>query len=114
MYMTAQHIVTTYTGSFTAFVRDRIFVPLNMTSSTYLYSEAVETGKATQNWGETGRLIPWWFKDDTAELIAGAGGVISSAQDMVRESDTRYRSVLNLMFARRAGCKCCSMAGLTP
>ncbi|KZV70776.1 beta-lactamase/transpeptidase-like protein [Peniophora sp. CONT] len=84
MYMTAQHILTTYTGSFTDFVRDRIFLPLNMTSTTYLPSEANESGKATQVWAENGRLIPWVLQDSTAELISGAGGVISSTQDMTR------------------------------
>ncbi|KZV71816.1 beta-lactamase/transpeptidase-like protein, partial [Peniophora sp. CONT] len=82
MYMTTQHILTTYTGSFTDFVRDRIFLPLNMTSTTYSPSEAIDSGKGTQHWGNNGRLIPWWFQDNTTELIAGAGGIISSAQDM--------------------------------
>ena len=83
MYMTAQEILTEYTGSFTDYVRDRIFLPLNMTSTTYRYSEAAESGKTTANWGFNGRLIPWWFKDTTTELIAGAGGIITSAQDLV-------------------------------
>lgn len=86
MYMTAQHILTTYTGSFTKFVHDRIFLPLNMSSTTYSYSEAAEGGQTTQNWGENGRLIPWWFKDAETELISGAGGIITSAHDLVHET----------------------------
>ena len=81
--MTAQYMVTKYTGSFENFVRDRIFVPLNMTSTTYLPSEAQDSGKLTQNWGANSRLIPSWFQDDDLELISGAGGVISSTMDMV-------------------------------
>ncbi|VDC03891.1 unnamed protein product [Peniophora sp. CBMAI 1063] len=84
MYMTAQHIITTYAGSFTDYVRDRIFLPLNMTSTTYSASKAFEGGKPTQTWDENGRRLPWAFKDSDIDLIAGAGGIISSAQDMSR------------------------------
>ena len=93
MYVTAAHIVSTYAGSFTAFVKERIFEPLNMTSSTYLLSEAVRSGEITQAWTSTdnGRRIPHWFDDEVIQLIAGAGGIISSAADMVRNP-----------------CRCCS------
>ena len=84
MYMLGSHLVTRYSGTpYTEYVRERIFSPLNMTSTTYRPSEAAESGKATENWTGMGRRIPWWFTDDQVELIAGPGGVISNVPDMV-------------------------------
>lgn len=83
MYMLASRIITHYTGSYTSFVKDRIFIPLNMSSTTYLPSEAVASGEMTQSWTKQGRRISQWFTDETTELHAGPGGVISSAEDMV-------------------------------
>ena len=89
MYVTAAHIISTYAGSFTAFVKERIFDPLNMTSTTYSFSEAVRSGEITQAWTSTGngRRIPHWFDDDVIQLVAGAGGIISSAADIVCHYD---------------------------
>lgn len=54
-----------------------------MTSTTYSPSEALASGKATENWTAFGRRIPWWFTDDQVQLNAGPGGVISSVPDLV-------------------------------
>lgn len=85
MYIIAAHIVSTYTGSFTAFVKERIFDPLNMTSTTYSLSDAVRSGEITQAWTSigNGRRVPHWFDDEVNQLLAGAGGIISSAADLV-------------------------------
>ncbi|KZP23442.1 beta-lactamase/transpeptidase-like protein [Athelia psychrophila] len=86
MFVVAAHIISTYTGSYTQFVKERIFAPLNMTSTTFSLSEAVESGKMTQTWGSlaNGRRIPHWMGDDRQETIAGAGGIISSVIDMAK------------------------------
>jgi CubicO group peptidase (beta-lactamase class C family) len=85
MYMVVSHIMAKYTrGSFTSFVKNRIFTPLRMSSSTYSVNTAVGSGKFTQTWSSNGRRIPTWITEDSVELAAGPGGVISSAVDMVR------------------------------
>ncbi|KAI6135848.1 beta-lactamase/transpeptidase-like protein [Pisolithus thermaeus] len=72
-----------YAGQpYTSFVKDRIFVPLDMASSTFSPREAAASGKYTQGWTKVGRLIPEWFTEEIAFTAAGAGGVISSAVDM--------------------------------
>lgn len=85
MYFLASYIVSTYSGSsFRDFVKNRIFDPLNMTSTTYHGDQAEASGLFSQSLAPEGRRIPYWFLDDaTSELVAGAGGVISSTVDMV-------------------------------
>ncbi|KZP12157.1 beta-lactamase/transpeptidase-like protein [Athelia psychrophila] len=86
MFVVAAHIISTYTGSYTRFVKERIFDPLNMTSTTFSLSEAVESGKMTQTWGHlaNGRRIPHWMGDHSLDTMAGAGGIISSVIDMAK------------------------------
>lgn len=84
MYVTASHIIAKYSGQhYTSFVKERIFEPLNMTSSTYFLSEAEEHGVVTQLWAE-GRRIPMPINDDDISLHAGPGGILSNAIDLVR------------------------------
>lgn len=83
MFMVAAHIIETYSGqTYTSFVEDRIFTPLEMFSSTYSPARAGKTGKFTQGWTGSGRLLPEWFTEEMAMLKAGPGGVISNAVDM--------------------------------
>lgn len=85
MYILGSHLISKYSGMpYTEYIKQRIFTPLNMTSTTYKPSEAAASGKATENWTGKGRRIPWWFSDDMVELNAGPGGVISNVPDMVR------------------------------
>lgn len=86
MFVVASHIISTYTGSYTQFVKERIFDPLNMTSTTFSLSEAVNSGKMSQNWASqgNGRRIPHWMNDGVAHMMAGSGGIISSVVDVVR------------------------------
>ncbi|ETW87695.1 hypothetical protein HETIRDRAFT_167272 [Heterobasidion irregulare TC 32-1] len=58
MYMVRAYRISTYTGSFSKFVEDRIFKPLNMTSTTYSTAAANSTGRLTQTWTDSGRGIP--------------------------------------------------------
>ncbi|KAI0363941.1 beta-lactamase/transpeptidase-like protein [Pilatotrama ljubarskyi] len=85
MYMLGAHIIAKYANqSYAAFVTERLFNLLNMSSSTYAPSEAQASGKLTHTWTKHGRRIPFWFTEDMTEISAGAGGVISSAEDMVK------------------------------
>ncbi len=85
MYLFLPHVITTYSGkTFQEFVTERIFVPLNMTATTYNLTAADESGLMSQSFIFTGRRIPVIFQDPrAASFIAGAGGVISNAIDMV-------------------------------
>lgn len=84
MFMIAAHVITTYAGqSYTSFVEERIILPLGMTSSTFSLAKAKASHRLSQGWTERGRRLPEWFTEDMAFLIAGAGGVISNAIDMV-------------------------------
>ena len=84
MYMVGAHIVSQFSGmSYQTFVSSRILAPLNMSSTTLSPSKAAQTGRLTQTWTRGVRRIPFWFSDEVADLFSGAGGIISSAEDMV-------------------------------
>ena len=105
MYILGSHLISKYSGMpYTSYINQRIFTPLNMTSTTYKPSEAAASGKATENWTGTGkgrRRIPWWFSDDMVELNAGPGGVISNVPDMVRNCFFNVIVVLTCALKRR-------------
>ncbi|KAI1786346.1 beta-lactamase/transpeptidase-like protein [Ganoderma leucocontextum] len=83
MYMVGAHIVSELSGvTYQSFVSSRILAPLNMSSTTFSPSEAAKTGRLTQTWTRGVRRIPFWFSNEVADLFAGAGGIISSAEDM--------------------------------
>ncbi|TFY81752.1 hypothetical protein EWM64_g2261, partial [Hericium alpestre] len=82
MYMLGAHLIATYAGSYARFVEERIWTPLNMTSTTYSPSKAAASGKLTQSWITFGRRIPTWHTDATIDLNQGPGGVISSVEDL--------------------------------
>jgi CubicO group peptidase (beta-lactamase class C family) len=86
MYITAAHIIATYSGvPFATFVEERIFRLLNMTQSTYNARRADESGKFAQVFsGIDGRRIPWWFDRSGGSVLDGAGGIISSAPDLIK------------------------------
>ncbi|KAJ7629456.1 beta-lactamase/transpeptidase-like protein [Mycena polygramma] len=83
MYVTGAFVVSKYSGSsYRDFVEERILGPLRMTSSTLYPDRAFETGQFTQSWTPSRRRIPFFMPEHTAELIAGAGGVMSTVEDM--------------------------------
>jgi CubicO group peptidase (beta-lactamase class C family) len=83
MYVVVAHIVATYSGqSYMSFVQDRIFDPLNMTSSGHLYSEALKRGGVSQAWAR-GRRVPMPTDDTEVEVNAGPGGILSNVVDLV-------------------------------
>lgn len=65
------------------YIQQRIFDPLNMTSTTFSPRKARQAGKLSEAWTSFGRLIPFWFSDETLDLHSGPGGIISNVEDMV-------------------------------
>jgi CubicO group peptidase (beta-lactamase class C family) len=89
------------------FVEERILRPLGMTSSTLYPERAFATGNFTQSWApDSRRRIPFFMPESKAELIAGAGGVMSTAEDMVRRVCIYFRSCCLLQNDRLIGLKC--------
>lgn len=88
MYISSAHLISVYSGMrYVDFVKERIFTPLGMSSTTFSPTEAARDGDGlTQVWSYNKRRIPIWFTDSTIDLISGAGGIISNAVDMVRLS----------------------------
>lgn len=89
--------------TFVSYVAEHLFLPLNMTSTTYSVAEAETSGYMAHGFawdgqdstlrdkpGETGKngtripILPWIMRPGQEETLAGAGGVLSSARDMVR------------------------------
>ena len=95
MYVAASHIIAVYSAQpFRDFVKERIFDPLNMTSTTYSGDEAAARGLLSQSWSSQGRRLPYWFAGEAMSyFIAGAGGVLSNAVDMV--SSELFQTVHN-------------------
>lgn len=84
MYMLGQHLIATYSGmSYPEYVQERIFNRLGMSSATFSPAKALRSGKRTEAWTQSGRRIPFWISEDDAEVSEGAGGVITSAGDLV-------------------------------
>jgi CubicO group peptidase (beta-lactamase class C family) len=82
--MTAQHLVEKYSQKrLPDFVAERIFGPLNMTSSSYSPSSAVSTGRLSEFY-HLGRRIPIFFTEDDVSVMGGAGGVLTTAEDMMK------------------------------
>jgi len=86
MFSTGAHIIRKYSPKhdYLAFVKDRIFTPLGMTSSTFSPTSASELGNLSDSWTAQGRRIPFWYTDSSVDLIAGAGGIITNVVDLSR------------------------------
>src|ERR1700761_1798678 len=85
MYITGSYVVSKYSGSsYRDFVEERILTPLGMHSSSLYPDRGFATGRFTQSWSPVSRRrIPFFMPEHTAELIAGAAGVMSTVEDMV-------------------------------
>ncbi|KAJ7176919.1 beta-lactamase/transpeptidase-like protein [Mycena filopes] len=96
MFITGAYVVSKYSGmSYRDFVESRILLPLNMTSSTLHPDRANATGRLTETWSVLRRRIPFFLPESKAELVAGAGGVMSTAEDMVRWVKLHLNSGVN-------------------
>ncbi|KAI8992790.1 beta-lactamase/transpeptidase-like protein [Trametes punicea] len=85
MYILAAHILSTYAGMpYTAYATERVFRALGMSATTFSGSHAAASGHLSHAWSATGRRIPLWLGANATEMLAGPGGVISSARDMTK------------------------------
>ncbi|KAL4251706.1 class-A beta-lactamase family protein [Abortiporus biennis] len=87
MYMVATHIISVYSGKpFIDFVKERIFEPLGMSSTTYIAEEVENTGQISQAFtlsnGSAIRRLPILAKGDFRGILAGPGGILSNTVDM--------------------------------
>jgi peroxiredoxin len=81
--MLAQHLVERYSGQdLPTFVAERIFGPLNMSSTTYSSEAANNSGRLTQSFSSSSRRIPTWITATDIPLIAGAGSMLSTVDDL--------------------------------
>lgn len=85
MYMVTSEVLNKYTGDHKQFIQDRILNPVGMSSTTFSEVKAKRTGHFSSSWDNSshGRQIPYWFPEPTANFMSAAGGLISSANDMV-------------------------------
>ncbi|KAI1795412.1 beta-lactamase/transpeptidase-like protein [Ganoderma leucocontextum] len=84
-FVLGAYLVSHYANMpYAEFVAQRLFKPLGMSTSTFSPTAANDSGLLTHTWTAFGRRIPFWFDESIAHLKAGPGGIISSAEDMVR------------------------------
>jgi len=83
--MAAAEILNKRVGDYRTFITDKIFAPLNMSSTTFSEQQARNSGQFAQTWdGFSSRRIPYWFPEPTADFILAIGGLISNVNDMVK------------------------------
>ena len=84
MYTLGSYVVSKYAGmTYMEFVKQRIWDPLNMSTTTFYPSEAARDEKLTQVWIAGNRRIPYWDQDEQVPFNAGPGGILSSVVDVV-------------------------------
>lgn len=66
------------------FITQRIFKPLNMSSTSYSLSAALASGRASQAFDTAHRRIPLGLPDIDQALIAGPAGILSTAPDVLK------------------------------
>jgi CubicO group peptidase (beta-lactamase class C family) len=70
--------------SLPAFITERIFRALNMTSSSYSRTSAQASDNASQAFDKQHRRVPHVTFEEDMPIEAGMGGVLSTAPDMLR------------------------------
>ncbi|EPS99304.1 hypothetical protein FOMPIDRAFT_1164237 [Fomitopsis schrenkii] len=85
MFMLGAYLISKYADKpYTGFASERLFGPMNMSTTTFRPDTARKTGLLTQTWTKFGRRVPFGFPEDVVELVAGPGGIISSAADLTK------------------------------
>lgn len=108
--------------AFEAYVDQHLFQPLNMSSSTYSVKEAEECETLADGFqwhmrdftrginGTRRATVPYFFRPGRERIWAGAGGVLSSARDLVCFNILPPPSSWSIMFIaefrRQCGPQC--------
>lgn len=91
--------------TYESYIAQHIFNPLNMSSSTFSVAEAEARGTLAHGFqwdaqditqGKNGTLVatvPYFQRPGEEEIWAGAGGVLTSARDLVRGLEV-YRQMI--------------------
>ena len=99
MFVTAAYILEKYSAmSFPDFAHQRIFSPLGMNATSMSDELAVASSRLSQSWSLKQRRIPFWFSGKNMKTIAGAGGIISSARDMVSQTQKKFFLLKNILI----------------
>ena len=96
MYETLSYLpVALLNQSYESYVAQHIFHPINMLTTTFSVAQAEKSGKLAEGHLASDRdfsrglngtlkpIVPYWFRPGGERVWAGAGGVISSARDLV-------------------------------
>jgi CubicO group peptidase (beta-lactamase class C family) len=102
MYQTLSYLPEVLLNqTYEAYIAEHIFKPLDMTASTFSVAEAEAWGTLTHGFqhdardftkGKNGTLkaiVPFFQRPGEERTLAGAGGVLTSARDLVRFSGFR-------------------------
>jgi CubicO group peptidase (beta-lactamase class C family) len=54
-----------------------------MSSTSFSFTSANATGRLTESYTK-GRRIPFWFNEDNLDVFGGAGGIVSTAPDLLK------------------------------
>lgn len=110
MYMATAEALNKYIGDHKQFIQDRILNPVGMSSTTFSEVTAKRTGHFPSSWDDfsRGRQIPYWFPEPTAGFMSAAGGLISSANDMVNSPLSKGCLIRAEFQHRRSGSNWCS------
>lgn len=85
VYTIGAHLIAIYSSMpYTQFVRQRILLPLDMSTSTFSGAAAARSRRLSEGWTNTGRRVPYWLPETAVEVMAGSHGLISSAIDMTK------------------------------
>lgn len=96
MYETLSYLPTLFLNqSYDSYISEHLFSPLNMSSSTYSVAEAERWGKLANGFmydmedeandvnGTLKATVPYFLRPGEEMIWAGAGGVLTSARDLV-------------------------------
>lgn len=105
--------------SYESYIQQHLLDPLNMTSTTYSVEKAEASGNlaeghlqhardvARKTKGHLKAVVPYWARPGEEKTWAGAGGIISSARDLVsRTPSSLFSTGLTKKNISRHGWRC--------
>ena len=104
--------------TYESYIAQHTFDPLNMTASTFSVSEAEARGNLADGFqrdmnnlmnnknGTLTPIVPYFHRPGEEIIWAGAGGVLTSARDLVRLSDLMTEP-LDGIVRRQSRYQCC-------